>query len=86
MNKGQCISGTVTMTANDYSSYFVHFDINLDGTNVRQENTVSLHHQLYHYMSNMESAYGQGRGDQRYGENYKEVSAGLKVKKASVGL
>jgi histone-arginine methyltransferase CARM1 len=86
VNKTQTISGTVTMTANDYSSYYVEFDINLDGTNIKQSNTVSLHHQLYHYMSNVESAYGQGRGDQKYGEKYEDGIPNPKMKKVSAGL
>ncbi len=60
VNETQTISGEMVLTANDYSSYFIDLEMILDGTSIRSKNTIHLHNQLYHYMSNYKSAYNQG--------------------------
>ena len=60
VNETQTISGKMILTANDYSSYFIDLEMSLDGTSIGSKNTIHLHNQLYHYMSNYKSAYNQG--------------------------
>ena len=38
----------------------IDLEMSLDGTSIGSKNTIHLHNQLYHYMSNYKSAYNQG--------------------------
>lgn len=51
VNRGQSISGTLHFVANNKFSYFVDMRVKLDGTGIISENRVSLHDQVYHYLT-----------------------------------
>ena len=41
------MSGSLSFKANDKFSYYITMQANLDGTNIRTQNSINLHDQVY---------------------------------------
>ena len=50
VNKGQKIIGTLSMVANEHSSFRVTLKCEIDGCNISAENIIELHDQHYEYL------------------------------------